>query len=192
MNKFPDLFESPFLRLESINRFSNRHLLESDTDSEHSIRLQLYLLEAYSCTKAFNIKEACYKALVHDLDEIGCCDIPRPVKYRDSKIKEEIKRVTNELLKEMHLDESLLQEIQDAKDETVEGNLVRFFDVVDAFRTLNLEAWRQHSIPLTKDAEDSLQIIRSLENQLNWGPQILRDYISQIVRECERVKINLE
>lgn len=190
MGKFPNLFDSPFLRLENINRFSNRHLTEPDTDSEHSIRMQLYMLEAYRCTKAFNIKEACYKALIHDLDEIGCCDIPRPVKYKDSRIEEEIKRVTMELLTEMNLDQSLLLDMQVAKDDSIEGNLVRIFDVIDAFRTLNLEAWKQHSASLANDAENSLQIIRDLGNQLNWNPQIIKDYINQIIQECENIKIS--
>ena len=138
--KFRKLEDSPFLKLENIHRFSNKPMVKLDKDSEHTIRIQLYLLEAYSQVPGtFDLKEAVYKALIHDLDEIASCDIPRPFKYYNDEILEVINKVSNELLKKEGMWEELLEDIQKAKDKTVEGYLIKFFDVVDAYRTLRSE-----------------------------------------------------
>ena len=42
-----NFFDSPYLLLENINRFSNRKLSVADSDAQHTIRIQLYLLETH-------------------------------------------------------------------------------------------------------------------------------------------------
>ena len=84
--QFRSMEDSPFLKLEYVYRFSNKPLTIQDSDADHTIRMQLYMLEAITqVPESFNLKEACYKALIHDLDEIGSGDINRIFKYNGIK-----------------------------------------------------------------------------------------------------------
>ena len=68
-------------KLCDITRFSQLHFVEPDTDAMHTIRIQLYILCMYNeLGDIIPYKELCYRALVHDLDESVCCDIPRNIK----------------------------------------------------------------------------------------------------------------
>ena len=134
---FRKIDESPFLKLEYVYRFSNKPLTVRDSDAMHTVRIQLYLLEAISqCPGTFDVKKACFKGLVHDLDEVGSGDINRIFKYRDKELTENIKRVAREMVAESGLPDDIITEIDNAKSDDIEGFLVRFYDAFDAYRTL--------------------------------------------------------
>lgn len=190
MSKFRYVEDSPFLNLENITRFSNRRLMTTDYDSSHSIRIQLYLLETYkNVGEVFDLKEACYKALIHDLDEIGCSDVSRIFKYHDQEIYRNIVRVSNEMLREYEIPEDIIEDIHSSKDSSVEGNLVRFFDVFDAYRTLNNETMISHSSQLCSDAQWSLDLMKSLLDNFEESP--LREYLEFIYFESRERKASV-
>ena len=190
MKKFRFIEDSPFLNLENITRFSNRRLVVPDSDSSHTIRLQLYILEAYkNVGDVFNLKEACYRALIHDLDEIGCSDVSRMFKYHDKEIYENIVRVSNEMLKEYEIPETLINDIYSSKDSSLEGSLVKFLDVYDAYKTLNREAWTSHSTQLSKDAQWSLDLMRSILDDFEDSP--LKEYLEFVYWESKERKLEV-
>lgn len=161
--KFRDMEDSPFLKLEYIYRFSNRPLMNRDSDADHTIRLQLYLLEAYTqVPDSFDLKEACYKALIHDLDEIGSGDINRIFKYKDSELHDKIEEVSREMMKESGLTEEIILDIDKSKDNTIEGFLIRFFDAYDAERTLLSEYEITRRLTLFKDSKVTLEILNDI------------------------------
>ena len=149
------------------------------------------ILEAYRCTESFDVKEACFKALLHDCDEIASCDFPRQLKYFDEDIHREFMRVTNTLLDRMELTEYLRKTIENSKDDSIEGKLISFFDVVDAYRTLNLESWKLHSEQLSSDANWSLDLILKLADWFPDEPSNLKEYVESIAMQCKEDKIDV-
>ena len=187
-----NFFDSPYLLLENINRFSNRKLSVTDSDAQHTIRLQLYLLETHrNVGNVFDLRKACFKALVHDLDEIGCSDVSRLFKYHDEEILKNIRRVSKEMLEECDIPNEIIEEIENSKDDSIEGKLIEFFDVLDAYSTLNRETWTKHSEQLSNDALWSLNLLKKIFDEFPEEPKELRRYLAGVVEECKRSKINL-
>lgn len=179
------LLESKFLGLLDIYRFSNKPLMTRDSDALHTIRLQLMLQETYKEVPEFDIKEACYKALCHDEDEIfGSGDINHRFKYFDEGIAKEIQRVTNLMLDDAGLPEEMKRSILEAKDSSIEGWLIRLYDIVDAFFILNKEAWIQHSEMLRRDSEWSLNYLRNQYEKFPYKDSHLNDYLGEVVTQC--------
>lgn len=179
---FCQIEESIFLRLTGVHRFSHRTFITSDTDADHTVRAQLIILEMWaeltSRGMVFDVKEACWKALIHDLDEVVSCDIPRDIKYHDSKITKEIKRVTNELLLSGGLPKNLLSEIMSAK-EGPEGLVLQIVDVLDALMTLLKEARLQQSKKLIEDSKESVSYLIKISDSIE--NQILKDYVKELI-----------
>lgn len=190
MIEFRDMEDSPFLRLEYVYRFSNRPLQNRDSDADHTIRLQLYLLEAYTqVPNSFNLKEACYRALIHDLDEIGSGDINRIFKYRNDDLHKMIEKVSREMMRESGLTDELIQDIDNSKDDTIEGFLIRFFDAYDAERTLLSEYKLTGQGGLYSDSKVTLRILKDIID--NFVPEninyTLLDYIRGLYKDiCSR------
>lgn len=181
------MLNSLFLRLTSIHRFSNERLTVKDTDADHTIRMQLMALEIYKDNpNSFDIKETCFKILMHDVDEVCMCDIPRNVKYHDSEIRGSIARVTNQLLDSYGIKGFLRECIDNSKDSSIEGNIVKVLDVVDAFVTLNNETWVQRSEHLAEHARSSLDYLESVGKTFPTTNLELFDYIQGIVEECKK------
>ena len=187
-----NFFDSPYLLLENINRFSNRKLSVTDSDAQHTIRIQLYLLETHrNVGNVFDLEKACFKALVHDLDEIGCSDVSRLFKYHDEEILKNIRRVSKEMLEECDIPEEIINEIEQSKDDSIEGRLIEFFDVLDAYNTLNRETWTKHSEQLSNDAQWSLNLLKEIFDKFPEEPSSLRRYIAGVVEECKRIKVRI-
>ena len=168
--EFRDMDDSPFLRLEYIYRFSNKPLTIRDSDADHTIRIQLYLLEAYSqVPESFDLKNACYKALIHDLDEVGSGDINRVFKYRTDELHNLIEEESFKMLEESGLPSDIISQIALTKDNTPEGFLVRFFDAYDAGRTLVNQYLMTRRESLREDVKFNFSIMHD----------ILTDYVPE-------------
>lgn len=76
-----------------------------------------------------DIKELIYKIVLHDLDEAYTSDIPRLFKHSDPNLLEAIKIATNKLISK-YLDPKLIEEIDKAKDESLEGLWVELLDMI--------------------------------------------------------------
>ena len=161
--EFREMDDSPFLKLESVYRFSNKPLTHRDSDADHTMRLQLYMLEAISqVPNSFNLKEACYKALIHDLDEVGSGDINRVFKYRSDSLHNMINQVSREMMVESGLPSDIINDIDESKDDSIEGFLVRFFDAYDAGRTLVNEYLMTRKSLFYRDAEVNFNILQDI------------------------------
>ena len=94
------------------------------------------------------------------------CDIPRPVKYHDEKILGELRRVQGELVDKDNVNQTIRHFMNSAKDDSVEGRVVAFLDIWDAYLSLKREAWMQHSDELLKDSEWSMKLIQKMKKEL--------------------------
>lgn len=163
---------SVFMNICNVTRFSNQHFIEPDRDSDHTLRMQLYVLDLYDkFGDKIPVRELTYRCLVHDLDESVCCDIPRDIKYHDNSINREIKRVSEELLRGSGVSDVLINDIETAKHKGDEWDtIIKYLDMYDAMCTLIKEYRIQNNpklkVPLTEcrdyllDAQKSLLAIK--------------------------------
>ena len=95
------------VQLSSLQRYSMTKLVNPESVLEHqgSVSLMgiLIALKLNSLGENYNVGEIAIKASIHDLDEIGTGDIPRPTKYNSS-------------------------ELRDMLDTMAEGSVLSFFD----------------------------------------------------------------
>lgn len=135
--------ESLFMNLCYVHRFSSMGLMTPDTDAMHTIRMQLYALDMYNglsdeAKAKVPIESICFRILVHDLDEVVCCDIPRNIKYYSEESKSLISKITEDLLDRSEVCEELITNITESKS-GMWGVLISALDIYDAWRTLGLE-----------------------------------------------------
>lgn len=161
-----NMVDNTFLKLMTINRFSNKRFMVPDTDGDHTIRMQLMALYLYNKCPLFNIIDTSFRILCHDLEECWMCDIPRPVKYHDEKILGELRRVQGELVDKDNVNQTIRHFMNSAKDDSVEGRVVAFLDIWDAYLSLKREAWMQHSDELLMDSEWSMKLIQKMKKEL--------------------------
>jgi len=192
MSKYPDLFDSIFMKLTHIQRFSDQSLSKNDSDADHTIRLQLMVLEIFRNCPSFNLSVACMKALAHDLEETVICDIPRTIKYHSEEFHKSFEDMTNELIKENDFGPQIEMIMRNAKDESIEGWIIKFVDILDAYSTLNREAWIQHSPMFETEASRSLGWLKQVTEAFPSTDQKLKDYIVSIYKGCEERKICLK
>ena len=128
--------ESPLGNLKLIPRFSDMYMHRRETVADHNwdlIAISLvvvpYLNEGL--TKKIDLKEVIYRVAVHDLDESGSIDIPRPFKYFDMELKEKLDEVAIKILRHKRVSEEIIRDIKSAKDYYVlEGLIVKILDTI--------------------------------------------------------------
>lgn len=123
-----------------VNRYSGIELLKPESVSDHiwgMITLALTHINKINQDRiklslpTVDLKELIYKISIHDLDEAFSLDIPRPFKYYNNEIHEVIDRTANQILKDK-IGKELYTDVQTAKDSSIEGSYVRYFDIIQA------------------------------------------------------------
>jgi 5'-deoxynucleotidase YfbR-like HD superfamily hydrolase len=188
---FPDLSNSIFLNLMKIHRFSNKTLTKEDTDADHTIRMQLMALEIYRNVPTFDIVKTCFKILTHDLEETVICDIPRDVKYYNEEFLLSVRKLTEEMVDNYNFGEFIKEYMFNSKDDTIEGWIVKILDIVDAYTTMNNEAWKQHSKDFEREASKSLNWMIEAFSSFPKDNLPLYNYIAGVVNGCKNSKISL-
>lgn len=129
-----------------VNRYSGSLLVKSESVADHIWcmnalayefvpKLNIELNKEFGNgedVRIIDLKEVIFKISLHDLDESLYCDIPRPFKYHNDYILNAINTtVHNMLCKNFNVE--LVHQIETAKDsDSIEGILVKIFDVAQA------------------------------------------------------------
>jgi len=130
----------PLTNLSNINRYSGTYLIKSESVSDHvwgMVSIALTYLPNINKNKAskglkeIDLKELIYKINIHDIDEAFYTDIPRPFKWYDAGIHDQIERVSQCLMQE-NLSLELIEDINSAKDNSLEGIWVTILDFVQS------------------------------------------------------------
>jgi len=160
---------SPVMNLRNITRYSNIHLIESESVTTHTIEMQLMAITIYEYFKlngqSFDLRDVAFRILMHDLDETVTCDIPRDIKYHDEKIHKEIERVTSEKLQQL-FDEEIIKYIHGSKDSSFEGRLVAYIDIIQAGYRLSKEYKLQHNGAIKKRLNQSYIWMSGMRSEL--------------------------
>ena len=131
-------------RLSAISRYSQTHLIKSESVLEHTGFVAISaLLIATSLDVDINYGMLLKKALVHDIDELATGDIPSPTKYANRKIQEAICEIEEENMKDISVklygDHSLYDVWRHAKDSSIEGQIIRLCDILAVLHKVHLE-----------------------------------------------------
>lgn len=130
------VLESPLSNLKLIPRFSDIYMHRRETVADHNwdlIALALVIVPEWNkdLEKRIDLKDVLYRIAVHDLDESGSIDIPRPFKYFNMDLKKKIDEVSLEILRSKKVSEDIIKDIKTAKDfATLEGFVVKILDII--------------------------------------------------------------
>lgn len=147
-----EIIFNPLLKLSNVNRYSGVYLLKPESVSDHTCQVGLMALvvanelnkklmeyakkpDSLPFFKLVNLEVLALKCMVHDIDEssLNYVDIPRNVKYANPEITEQFKKLEKNAVE--HISEKLkfpqlAQYWKDAKDDTLEGQLVKLCDML--------------------------------------------------------------
>lgn len=130
-------------KLNNMGRWSNEYMHSRATVSEHiffvtQIGQMLGVIEEENGNEV-NWKVLYEKLLNHDVPEAMTGDIINTMKYRESKLKELVDKIEDELVEEElveNLDspfkERYREMLMDFKDDTLEGRILEYADRIDA------------------------------------------------------------
>lgn len=154
--------------IENIDRFSGSHLSITENIMSHSGEMALLCINFSYLVKESDVKEMCYRCIIHDLEESVACDVPRPLKHYSKDTKLAIDYAANQLLSE-EVDSELMTEIINAKDtNNVNGLLVHMADRIQCLLKMSREVHLYGNRSLARDLEKfKSEIHRMIDNDLN-------------------------
>lgn len=197
-----DLTANKFLNLNYIRRYSNTRLLEEETDSQHTITMQLLAMYFYDRYPKINIKNVIYRILCHDLDEalsgeqVGqqihpFGDVPKGLKYFNGDTYELVRKATEETLEENVNNKKIYNDILKAKYDFInsitsaESAFVNVLDSLEVLIKLRDETYMQggNSV-IASHYKNALEGYRLKLHNENVEPFLQTGFWKDIYDEC--------
>lgn len=172
--KIMDLLVTPIRRLNHIKRFSFVPCVRVENVAEHSYFVTLYALylARYWISKGINIDvlRLMEASVLHDVEESMTGDIIRSFKYFNPVLKKEIDKAAMEMLSsvfkdtESNIKEHFIQRIEKAKDETIEGRILAFCDLVSvyAYCLEEIRIWNKNMVDVFKEAQSYVYVFKDI------------------------------
>jgi 5'-deoxynucleotidase len=163
--------------MSAIQRYSQLHLLKSESVMEHTgfVCLFTYILcnEINSVSlhnDKLDVGVALQKAIVHDIDEVVTGDIPRPTKYynkESEKIFNEISEAgIDQIIKELEIkNNNMKKDWQNSKKEK-EGLIVAFADLSSVIYKLWEEIVMIKNMKLFRQSEEVTSYLINFEKNI--------------------------
>lgn len=129
-----------------VSRFAGTPAHRRENVAEHSyMTAMIALFLGQHCLERgarVDIGKLLTRALVHDLDEAVMVDLPRPIKYADPVLKERWTSLCNEAVIQMGeaVGISFFTDWKNAKDDSLEGEILRLADLISVTAYLIEEA----------------------------------------------------
>jgi 5'-deoxynucleotidase YfbR-like HD superfamily hydrolase len=121
--------------LSYVTRFAGTPVLRPENVAEHSYMTAQYaFMIARHCeelgSRKVNMEKLLIRALVHDMDEAVMVDLPRPIKYADEELRKRWNALCHRVIQELQtaLGIPFFAAWLEAKDETLEGEILRLAD----------------------------------------------------------------
>lgn len=191
------LTESNYLKLHTINRYSNKNLIIPESTAVHTIECQLIALWMYDRLTELGVKlnkrDFTYRCLTHDLDETVMCDIPRNVKYHDTDTLHKFNAIAHELMLSSDMSNEIVDDVEHAKHDCLEGELVGFIDVLQALTKIESEYLIQRKPFLADMLIESLGYLDDKLNCMEHSTPLVDEFLKSIIKSCvDRVHQLLE
>lgn len=115
-----------------VTRYSSDFLIRSESTPDHIVELVPLSIMIHHDLEELGIKldlhRLIFKVAIHDLDEACTGDIRRPFKYKSPNLRNEIKEATTKMMEEAGFFGDLIYEINNDKDDSIEGFLLGWLD----------------------------------------------------------------
>lgn len=141
-------------KVAATKRFSGTHLLQEESIADHSVEMALLCINFSELVPESDVKEMCYRCLIHDLEETLTTDVPRTIKYHNPEIKKLIDIAGQEMLTEEAGSEfaELATTAKDPND--INGYLVGIADRIQCFVKMRREVEIYGNKTLKSDFEE--------------------------------------
>lgn len=144
MSNLSQIVDNPILKSNRVIRYSGVYQAEPEALSEHVVSVMLisYLIanDLIDLGESIDLGKLLEKGLLHDIDEVLTGDIPRPTKYATKESKQILDNIARaSLCRIPKLPWRSVSVWDDAKDDTLEGFLVRLADMLDVYKKVRLE-----------------------------------------------------
>lgn len=176
----------PRMELKSksdVNRYGNkRYMVKQETLSDH-VWYMMEIAFRLSNHIEFDIKEVIYRIMIHDIEESVTLDIPRDVKHSSALYKQMTDDIAFKLLaREGIVTDKIIQDSIEAKShDTIEGAIVHFCDVYQAYLKLSDEVYLLGNRSLLKelDTECKPYLLEVIEKVSSIYPncKCLKDFV---------------
>ena len=171
----------------TVTRYSNSKLIRDESVMEHIGSVSFMCLILGRKIKAagydMDMEELLTRALIHDIEESRIGDIANPTKYHNDRIKAALDFVAVEAM-EIILDQinspELLSIWDEQKDDSLEGRLLKFCDVLSVLIKIYEEVVIYHNYSLIKHAKNTIKFFNSRLHQEE-NP-ILKTYIEEAIK----------
>lgn len=199
-----DLAANKFLNSNYIRRYSNTKLLVEETDSQHTITMQLLAMYFYDKYPKLPIKNITYRILCHDLDEglsgskvgqqVHCFgDLPKNLKYFNEESYKLVREATEETLYDNLENKQIYDDITKAKydfstkQSSSESAFVNILDSLEVLIKLRDETYMQggNSV-ITTHYKNSLESYKVKLNNKYVKPYLQYGFWKDIYEECVR------
>jgi len=175
-------------RFSSITRFSGSFLFQQETVPDHCSEMALLCINFSELVPESNVRDMCYRCVIHDLEEVLTTDITRHIKYHDPKIKELIDKAGFEMLSDETSSEFAYQVFHAKDHDTIEGFLVYLADRIQCFLKMTREVEEYGNRQLKRDLEVFKSNIYLLFNEIDGYDKIadqskknLKDYLNILI-----------
>ena len=184
------LLLGPVSRLKNIVRFSNSHKHQTESVAEHSYSTALYALvlgeELRRGGLEIDVELAVKRALLHDVEESHSGDFIRTFKHSDPALVAAIEKASRNFAEKIFRGLSpkgwlpLFQLWENAKDKSLEGQLVEFADFLSVVSYI-LREGRMGNRALVREHAESLG---DYANRFNHGRY---DFLRPQVKVAQRM-----
>jgi len=158
------------LSLIHVKRYSGSFLISPESVADHVSELvSLMLLMEDLFPVKFDSNKLLRKIVVHDMDEITG-DIIRPFKYFRKDLTEVLKSSSLEYISSLGYSESLVNEIANDKDNTLEGYMLKYLDILQVVSKIHREVFQLGN--------------KTLSNELNYATSHLY-YVTEDILKCK-------
>lgn len=171
----------------TVTRYSNSKLIRDESVMEHigSVSFICLILgrRIKSAGYDIDIEKLLTRALIHDIEESRIGDIANPTKYHNDRIKAALDSVAVEAMEIIlgRINSTDLLSIWDEqKDNSLEGRLLKFCDVLSVLLKIHEEVVIYHNYSLIKHANNTIHFFKArLQEEEN---PILKTYIEEAIR----------
>jgi 5'-deoxynucleotidase YfbR-like HD superfamily hydrolase len=115
------------------------NLIQPERLESHILEMAGLAFDLHYEIGGFDLKQALYLILIHDIDETVTVDVPRPFKYFSREFREALNKNTVGYLHSLGINKAFLEEALNAKSMGLEGKIVNLLDLVQVWCKLHTE-----------------------------------------------------
>lgn len=158
MDPIVQMLTGPINRVSAVYRFSAMHVIKRESVAEHSFMVALYshIINEHLGRPAIR-GQLFLRAIAHDLEESLTGDFVRSFKYSDPELQDRIEAASRRFITELvGADLDLLHAWEQAKDDTIEGHIIRVADYasVVSYVIRELQMGNSLMVPVAVECRD--------------------------------------